>query len=135
VLGAEHFGVAQLHQLRGRVGRGGQKAGCVLVPETPTDEALARLRDLAGCHDGFLLAERDLGRRGAGEWFGARQTGVDTTLRFADPLRDAARLGQARELARRIVDADPTLSRSPVLARAVRRILARGAAPVGEEAG
>ncbi|MBI5511391.1 MAG: DEAD/DEAH box helicase [Deltaproteobacteria bacterium] len=135
VLGAEHFGVAQLHQLRGRVGRGGQKAGCVLVPEAPSEDALARLQEVAQCHDGFLLAERDLARRGAGEWFGSRQTGVDTTLRFADPTRDSARLGQARDLARRLLDEDPTLARRGELARAVRRILARGAAPVGEEAG
>lgn len=85
VLGAEHFGVAQLHQLRGRVGRGGQRAGCLLVPEEATGEAMARLGEVAACHDGFRLAEMDMARRGAGEWFGARQSGSDTALRFTDP--------------------------------------------------
>lgn len=135
VLGAEHFGVAQLHQLRGRVGRGGQRAGCLLVPEDATGEARARLDEVAGCHDGFRLAELDLARRGAGEWFGARQSGVDTTLRFIDPVRDPALAAKAREAAQDIVARDPTLALHPALARAVRRLLARGASPVGEEAG
>ena len=135
VLGAEHFGVAQLHQLRGRVGRGGQKAGCLLMPEEATGEAMARLGEVAGCHDGFRLAEMDMARRGAGEWFGARQSGVDTTLRFTDPVRDPSLAAKAREAAQDIVARDPTLAQHTALARAVRRLLARGAAPVGEEAG
>jgi ATP-dependent DNA helicase RecG len=135
VLGAEFFGVAQLHQLRGRVGRGGQRAGCLLVPEAPAGEATRRLDEVASCHDGYKLAEMDLARRGAGEWFGARQSGVDVTLRFADPTRDPALAAHARDAAQRIVHDDPTLARHPRLARAVRRLLARGAAPVGEEAG
>jgi ATP-dependent DNA helicase RecG len=135
VLGAEHFGVAQLHQLRGRVGRGGQKAGCLLVPDEATSEALARLEELAACHDGFALAEMDLARRGAGEWFGARQSGVDTTLRFADPMRDPSLAAVAREAAQRIVAVDPSLRAYPMLARAVLRLIDRGATPVGEEAG
>lgn len=135
ILGAENFGVAQLHQLRGRVGRGGQKAGCLLVPETPSAEASARLDEVAATHDGFALAERDLARRGAGEWFGARQSGGDTTMRFADPVRDPALVTAARAAAREIVEDDPGLTRHPALARAVRRLLLRGATPVGEEAG
>jgi ATP-dependent DNA helicase RecG len=135
ILGAEHFGVAQLHQLRGRVGRGGQRAGCVLVPEGDDSEARARLDEVAGCDDGFALAAKDLARRGAGEWVGARQSGDDTTLRFADPLRDPEGLAAAREIAARVVAADPTLDAHPKLARAVRRLLSRGAAPVAEDAG
>ncbi len=135
VLGAEFFGVAQLHQLRGRVGRGGQRAACLLVAESPAGEAARRLEEVATCHDGFKLAEMDLARRGAGEWFGARQSGVDVTLRFADPTRTPSLASQAREAAQRIVAEDPTLVRHRSLARAVRRLLARGAAPVGEEAG
>lgn len=135
VLGAEFFGVAQLHQLRGRVGRAGQRAGCLLVPESLAGEAARRLDEVAHCHDGFKLAEMDLARRGAGEWFGARQSGVDVTMRFADPTRDPGLAAAARELAQKIVRDDPTLVRHPALARAVRRLLARGAAPVGEEAG
>ncbi len=139
ILGAEQFGVAQLHQLRGRVGRGGQRAGCLLVPDAaPTEadpDAHARLAEVASCSDGFALAERDLARRGAGEWFGARQSGADSTLRFADPVRDADLVRAARDIARRIVAADPNLAEHPALARAVRRFLRRGASPVGEEAG
>jgi ATP-dependent DNA helicase RecG len=135
VLGAEFFGVAQLHQLRGRVGRGGQRAACLLVPEAEGEEANARLEEVAACSDGFVLAERDLARRGAGEWFGERQSGADLTLRFADPVRDVALLAAAREAAARVVADDPALDRHPALARAVRRLLQRGAAPVAEEAG
>lgn len=135
VLGAEFFGVAQLHQLRGRVGRGGQKAACLLVPEAEGEESNARLEEIAACADGFALAERDLARRGAGEWFGERQSGADLTLRFADPVRDAALVVAAREAAAEIVADDPTLSRHPQLSRAVRRLLQRGASPIAEEAG
>jgi ATP-dependent DNA helicase RecG len=135
VLGAEHFGVAQLHQMRGRVGRGGQRAGCLFVPERVTSEVRARLDELAACDDGVVLAERDLVRRRAGEWFGARQSGSDATLRFADPLQDPALVVAAGEAARRILAEDPRLERHGALARAVSRLLARGAAPVAEEAG
>ncbi|MDO9022405.1 MAG: helicase-related protein [Deltaproteobacteria bacterium] len=135
ILGAEFFGVAQLHQLRGRVGRGGQRAACLLVPEGEAEGAAARLEEVAGCADGFVLAERDLARRGAGEWFGERQSGADLTLRFADPVRDVALLAAAREAAARIVADDPSLARHPTLSRAVRRLLQRGASPVAEEAG
>lgn len=135
VLGAEFFGIAQLHQLRGRVGRGGQRAGCLLVPEAETDESHARLEEVAACADGFALAERDLSRRGAGEWFGERQSGADLTLRFADPVRDVALVVAAREAATEIVADDPDLRGHPQLARAVHRLLRRGASPVAEEAG
>lgn len=135
ILGAEHFGLAQLHQLRGRVGRGGQRAGCLLVPESDDTEARARLDEVARCDDGFALAERDLLRRGAGEWFGARQSGGDSTLHFADPMTDPEGVAAARAIAARIVAEDPSLDAHPALARAVRRLLARGAAPVAEDAG
>jgi ATP-dependent DNA helicase RecG len=139
VLGAEQFGVAQLHQLRGRVGRSGQRAGCLLVPDAAPSagdpDAHSRLAEVAACTDGFVLAERDLARRGAGEWFGARQSGADSTLRFADPVRDVDLVRAARDIARRVVASDPNLVEHPALARAVRRFLRRGASPVGEEAG
>lgn len=135
VLGADRFGVAQLHQLRGRVGRGGQRAGCVLVPDTNDPEARARLDEVAACDDGFVLAERDLARRGAGEWFGEMQSGGDATMRFGDPIADPRGAAAAREMAARIVASDPDLRDHPRLARAVQRLLARGAAPVAEDAG
>ncbi len=135
ILGAEFFGVAQLHQLRGRVGRGGQRAACVLVPEAEGEITNARLEEVAACSDGFVLAERDLARRGAGEWFGEAQSGADLTLRFADPVRDVALLAAAREAAARVVATDPSLAEHPTLSRAVHRLLQRGASPVAEEAG
>jgi ATP-dependent DNA helicase RecG len=135
ILGAEFFGVAQLHQLRGRVGRGGQRAACVLVPEAEGEVTNARLEEVAACSDGFVLAERDLARRGAGEWFGEAQSGADLTLRFADPVRDVALLAAAREAAARVVATDPSLAEHPTLSRAVHRLLQRGASPVAEEAG
>jgi ATP-dependent DNA helicase RecG len=135
VLGAERFGVAQLHQLRGRVGRGGQRAGCVLMPDVDDPEGRARLDEVAACDDGFALAEQDLTRRGAGEWFGERQSGIDGTLRFGDPLADPRGAADARALAAQIVASDPDLAAHPALSRAVQRLLARGASPVAEDAG
>jgi ATP-dependent DNA helicase RecG len=135
ILGAEHFGIAQLHQLRGRVGRGGQRAACLFVPESPEPAARERLDEVAACSDGFVLAERDLERRGAGEWFGERQSGADRTLHFADPLRDRAMVSRAVECARALLDEDPTLARWPALERAAARLLARGRSPTAEDAG
>jgi ATP-dependent DNA helicase RecG len=98
-------------------------------------ERRARLDEVAACDDGFALAEMDLARRGAGEWFGARQSGVDDTLRFGDPLSDPRGAADARALAAQIVATDPDLAAHPALSRAVQRLLARGASPVAEDAG
>jgi ATP-dependent DNA helicase RecG len=94
---AERFGLAQLHQLRGRVGRGTHASTCVLVYEPPlSDEARERLTAIATTTDGFAIAERDLALRGAGDFFGTRQAGRPV-FRAADLQRDAALLVQARE--------------------------------------
>lgn len=135
ILGAEHFGIAQLHQLRGRVGRGGQRAACLFVLETDDPSARERVEDVARCSDGFALAERDLDRRGAGEWFGERQSGEDRSFRFADPLRDRALVVRAVEEARALLDEDPTLQKYPALLRAAQRMLDRGRAPTAEDSG
>ncbi|MBL8681362.1 MAG: DEAD/DEAH box helicase [Myxococcales bacterium] len=135
ILGAEHFGIAQLHQLRGRVGRGGQRAACLFVPESREPSARERLDEVAGCSDGFVLAERDLERRGAGEWFGEEQSGRDRSFRFADPLRDRALVIRAVEAARDILERDPTLASHPALDRAAARLVARGQHPTAEDAG
>ncbi|KPK16967.1 MAG: hypothetical protein AMJ62_03290 [Myxococcales bacterium SG8_38] len=106
---AERFGLAQLHQLRGRVGRAGQRSACILTFGRPlSEEGEARLRALCETDDGFRLAERDLEIRGPGHLFGYRQSGA-SGLQFADLARDRALLDRAGELADRMIAADPDL--------------------------
>jgi ATP-dependent DNA helicase RecG len=96
---AERFGLAQLHQLRGRVGRGAAQSHCVLVHASrPSDAARARLRALAETTDGFEIAERDLELRGPGDFFGTRQSGVPL-FRVGDLLRDHRLMEEARRTA------------------------------------
>lgn len=96
---AERFGLAQLHQLRGRVGRGDKQSYCVLLAGTDSPEALARLQVLHDSEDGFYLAEKDLEQRGVGQLFGLRQHGLPD-LRIADIMRDTETIVQVRRLAR-----------------------------------
>ncbi len=98
---AERFGLAQLHQLRGRIGRGSRLSHCILLssPGCPP-EALQRLAILEKTSDGFAIAEKDLELRGPGDLFGERQSGIPA-FRVADPIRDIAILREAREEARR----------------------------------
>jgi ATP-dependent DNA helicase RecG len=104
---AERFGLAQLHQLRGRVGRGAAESTCVLLFEEPlTDTAKARLRVIYESSDGFEIARQDLAIRGPGEFLGARQSGVPL-LRFADLEKDAALIEQARDAAEDLMQRDP----------------------------
>jgi ATP-dependent DNA helicase RecG len=100
--GADRFGLSQLHQIRGRVGRAGQSAWCRLVRATAGEAARRRCEVLAATHDGFRIAEADLELRGAGDLFGARQAG-GSSFRFADPLHDAAGIAEATTDARRLV--------------------------------
>ncbi len=103
---AERFGLSQLHQLRGRIGRGAQKSHCVLVgPVRMTDEARARLETMVRTSDGFEIAETDLELRGPGEFFGTRQSG-DLGFQIANPLRDREILELARREAFALAD-DP----------------------------
>ena len=111
---AERFGLAQLHQLRGRVGRGAVASVCVLLytaPLSPTGKA--RLKAMTETHDGFEIARRDLDIRGPGEFMGARQSG-DALLRFADLQSDDALLVAARELAPRLWRDDPIAARAQI---------------------
>jgi ATP-dependent DNA helicase RecG len=104
---AERFGLSQLHQLRGRVGRGSHQSSCVLLYEAPlSDTARARLKALTETGDGFAIAERDLELRGPGDFFGTRQSGVPT-LRTGDLLRDRDLMEQARQDALEWLDHAP----------------------------
>ncbi|HET9325137.1 MAG TPA: ATP-dependent DNA helicase RecG [Candidatus Eisenbacteria bacterium] len=105
---AERFGLSQLHQLRGRIGRGAHRSVCVLVPGPATSgDARQRLEELTATDDGFALAEADLALRGPGELWGMRQSGLPR-LKLAD-LRDERLLTRAHEAAKAIVAADPRL--------------------------
>jgi ATP-dependent DNA helicase RecG len=102
---AERFGLSQLHQLRGRIGRGEHASTCVLLYQAPwTDDARERLKAMADTSDGFVIAERDLQLRGPGDFFGTRQSGLPT-LRAGDLTRDVDLLERAYEEARVRVDA------------------------------
>ena len=102
---AERFGLAQLHQLRGRIGRGGNKGTCILIaPRTPGEDARARLETMVRTTNGFEIAETDLKLRGPGEFFGTRQHG-DLGFHLANPLRDFELLETARREALSLVEA------------------------------
>ncbi|MBK1685046.1 ATP-dependent DNA helicase RecG [Rhodoferax fermentans] len=116
---AERFGLSQLHQLRGRVGRGAAASACVLLYSTGdaprlSETARERLRAMAESNDGFEIARRDLEIRGPGEFMGARQSGA-ALLRFADVVADAGLLAWARELAPVMLDQHPALAQQHVL--------------------
>jgi ATP-dependent DNA helicase RecG len=106
---AERFGLAQLHQLRGRIGRGGHKSYCVLLTDGKNDEALEKLRVIEQSADGFEIAEADLRLRGPGELMGTRQSGM-SAMRFPEFLADTALLREARAIAERLLEEDPDLA-------------------------
>ncbi len=106
---AERFGLAQLHQFRGRVGRGDHPSYCILISQATTPNAVERLHALEESQDGFALAEKDLQLRGPGDFFGVRQSGLPD-LKLAQ-LSDLRTLEQAREEATRLLEQDPELSR------------------------
>ena len=116
---AERFGLAQLHQLRGRVGRRDRLGTCVLVARAASEDSEARLRAMLETCDGFRIADADLRIRGPGEFLGTRQHGRLPDLRIADLVRDTRLVSVAREAALSTVRRDPGLRRAPSLARAV----------------
>lgn len=111
--GADRFGLAQLHQLRGRVGRGTAESVCLLMAHDPSESAAARLRLMTETNDGLVLAEKDLATRGPGDYFGVRQSGMLDRFRFARLVPGEA-LTLAQRAARRLIAADPDLARPDV---------------------
>jgi len=109
---AERFGLAQLHQLRGRVGRGTAESECILIYAQPLSETgRARLKVIYEHTDGFAIAREDLNIRGPGEFVGARQSGVPL-LRYADLEADAALIEPARELAEHLLSHEPAVAQA-----------------------
>jgi len=106
---ADRFGLSQLHQLRGRVGRGADQSYCFLFADPTTEEGEQRLEAMAASTDGFGLAEKDLEIRGAGEVFGERQSGF-SDLKLGRVPRDEAIVMDARRVAESILDRDPDLA-------------------------
>ncbi|MDR0518490.1 MAG: ATP-dependent DNA helicase RecG [Clostridiales Family XIII bacterium] len=107
---AERFGLAQLHQLRGRVGRGRAQSYCVLVLGSGSEDAVARARAMTETDDGFKIAEMDLSMRGPGEMFGVRQHGIPT-LRIADLARHIRVAEKSKRTAKELLDSDPMLAK------------------------
>jgi ATP-dependent DNA helicase RecG len=122
ILEADRFGVSQLHQLRGRVGRGGLPGLCLLVTEaSPASSARARVEAVAATLDGFALAEVDLELRGEGDVLGDTQSGARSSLRLLRVVTDADLITEARAAAEAVLAEDPTLRRHPGLAGAIER--------------
>ncbi|MGH3789625.1 MAG: helicase-related protein, partial [Pseudonocardiaceae bacterium] len=118
IMDAQRFGVSQLHQLRGRVGRGSHPGLCLLVTDSPSSTTgRERLDAVAATTDGFELAQLDLELRREGDVLGAVQSGRRSGLKLLSLLRDADLIGQAREVAQLLVQADPELAGHPGLAR------------------
>ncbi|HWV49603.1 MAG TPA: helicase-related protein, partial [Microbacterium sp.] len=122
ILDADRFGVSQLHQLRGRVGRGGVPGLCLLVTEAEEGTlARDRVEAVAATLDGFALAEVDLELRGEGDVLGSTQSGIRSSLKLLRVVKDTALIARARSLAEDILDADPLLDRHPGLQAAIAR--------------
>jgi ATP-dependent DNA helicase RecG len=116
IMDADRFGVSQLHQLRGRVGRGSVPGLCLLVTNAqPLTPAMARLEAVAGTLDGFELARIDLEQRSEGDVLGSAQSGTRTHLRLLKVLRDEELIERAREYATQVVESDPDLEANPGL--------------------
>ncbi len=119
IIHAERFGLSQLHQLRGRIGRGPHQSYCILLAYEPySHEARRRLNIMVKSSDGFRIAEEDLAIRGPGEFFGTRQSGIPD-LKIADIVRDAILLNEARKEAFDIIDRDPELKGHPSLKKSL----------------
>ena len=119
---SDRFGLSQLHQLRGRVGRGKYKSTCILLTDNATEETRARLKIMSSLHDGFAIAEEDLKMRGGGDFFGSRQSGLPP-LKIADLYSDRELLGDSSNAAKEILQNSPDLSEYPLLKEKAERLL------------
>lgn len=119
--GADRFGLAQLHQFRGRVGRGAGQSHCLLLTDDPSEPALNRLNLVTRIRDGFKLAEEDMRIRGMGELMGERQHGMSDLAMQA--LEQPELLNEVRQEAESILESDPTFEQQPGLKAAVARRL------------
>ncbi len=124
---ADRFGLSQLHQLRGRVGRGGDEAFCVLITDNTSPENVKRMKAISGTNDGFKVAEEDLRLRGPGDFFGTQQHGLPA-FKIADLTRDIPLLEKAQKLSAEVIEQDPKLTRgrNRDLSRMVQELLRRG---------
>lgn len=118
IIHAERFGLAQLHQLRGRVGRGSGRSSCILLCYGVTEDSKRRLGVMVKTGDGFKIAEEDLDIRGPGEFFGTKQSGLPD-LKVANPVRDFKILETARKEAFSLIEQDPELKERPLLRRSL----------------
>jgi ATP-dependent DNA helicase RecG len=118
---ADRFGLSQLHQLRGRVGRGKYKSYCILISDNQSEESRARLKVMTQTGDGFRIAEEDLRLRGPGDFFGRRQHGLPA-LKVADLSCDMALLREAQQAAEDVLAADPELKGCPAAAERLREM-------------
>lgn len=114
--GAERFGLAQLHQFRGRVGRGSTASFCFMFPTTASAQVKHRLQSFINARDGFEIAELDLRLRGPGQIYGTTQSGFETNLKIAS-LSDSELISQTKEVAKTIIQEDPSLAQYPELSR------------------
>ena len=108
---ADRFGLSQLHQLRGRVGRGTERSTCILITDSESGKSMERLKIIASTTDGFRIAEEDLRLRGPGDFFGYRQHGLPE-LKIADMIKDVEVMKNARECASAVLNDDPELEKS-----------------------
>ena len=123
IMNADRFGVSQLHQLRGRVGRGATPGLCLLVTDVDRQSpAMVRLNAVAATTDGFELSKLDLEQRREGDVLGSEQSGATSHLRLLRVIRDEALIGQAREVAEIILSEDPALAKNPTLREEVDKL-------------
>jgi ATP-dependent DNA helicase RecG len=135
VLDADRFGVSQLHQLRGRIGRGEAGGLCLLVTSAAVDSpARTRLEAIAATHDGFALSQLDLEQRREGDVLDKLQAGRRSTLRMLSVLKDEDLIREARDEATALVAADPELAEHPALRRAIDSLVGEDRATYLEKA-